>query len=76
MRALLNEKQGITKVRGTWYPPSEEVPCFSMPWFHPSYLLRNPTKAEGGPKWMTWIDAQEVKRKHDELLALSSVAAD
>jgi hypothetical protein len=23
---------------------------------------------EGGPKWLTWQDAQEVRRKCDELL--------
>jgi uracil-DNA glycosylase len=52
MKCLLGEKLGITKVRGTWY----EVTIgdtggvdgkglrLCMPIFHPSYLLRNPSR--------------------------------
>eukprot|EP00953_Heterococcus_sp_UTEX-ZZ885_P001675 1430-Heterococcus_DN1.PRE.1 len=78
MRALLNETRGITAVRGQWYLPADTGldaiigDAYCMPWFHPSYLLRNPTKAEDGPKWKTWIDAQEVRRKYDELQQLAS----
>jgi uracil-DNA glycosylase len=32
-----------------------------MPIFHPAYLLRNPQKTKGSPKWLTWQDMQEVK---------------
>lgn len=35
-----------------------------MPIFHPSYLLRNPSREAGGPKSLTWMDAQEVRRKY------------
>ncbi|KAG5177358.1 DNA polymerase bacteriophage-type [Tribonema minus] len=80
MRAVLNERRGITKVRGQWYAPgtTPDLPAatWAMPWFHPSYLLRNPTKDEGGPKWLTWVDAQEVRRKYDELLGASFLAVD
>jgi len=38
-----------------------------MPIFHPSYLLRNPSKAEGSPKWYMWQDIQEIKRAYDAL---------
>jgi uracil-DNA glycosylase len=45
MRALSNEKRGITSVRGQWYLPTDTGNgAYCMPWFHPSYLLRNPTK--------------------------------
>ena len=47
MRAVLGERQGITKVRGTWYSVAGRR-C--MPIFHPSYLLRNPQKDPGSPK--------------------------
>ena len=32
-----------------------------MPMFHPAYLLRNPSKDIGAPKWQTWQDAKEIK---------------
>ena len=31
--------------------------------FHPSYLLRNPSKEKGAPKWLTWTDMKEVKAR-------------
>lgn len=63
VKAMLNIKQGITKIRGQWF----EGPLGSkmMPFFHPSYLLRNQSKAEGSPKWNTWQDIKELKRMHD-----------
>jgi len=56
---------GITKVRGKWFdgPFGSKM----MPIFHPAYLLRNPTKAVGGPKWLMWQDMKEVKARYDEL---------
>jgi len=38
-----------------------------MPIFHPSYLLRNASRAQGSPKWHTWQDLQEVRRVLDGL---------
>jgi uracil-DNA glycosylase len=29
--------------------------------FHPAYLLRNPVRTVGGPKWLTWQDIKLVK---------------
>lgn len=58
----LGLKLGITRTRGTWHRktmPWGEILC--MPIFHPSYLLRNDTRAVGGPKSQTWRDIQEVK---------------
>ncbi len=63
---VLQIKQGITKIRGQWF----ETPfngAVAMPIFHPSYLLRNFSKAPGSPKWLTWQDIQAVRKKMDEL---------
>ena len=47
--------------RGRWkkLPGNENISVF--PIFHPAYLLRNPQKTKGSPKWQTWQDMQEVK---------------
>ena len=52
---LLNTKQGITRMRGTWQEYNG-VPV--MPTFHPSYLLRSP-----GEKKKVWEDIQLVMKK-------------
>jgi DNA polymerase len=65
MRVILNERQGITKVRGTWY---ERDGRWVMPLFHPAYLLRNQQRTPGSPKALTWQDIQEIRRKFDELV--------
>ncbi len=59
-------RTGITKLRGQWNDWNGRL---VMPIFHPSYLLRNPTRAPGGPKALTWEDIQEVRRKYDELVS-------
>ncbi|MFN3926224.1 MAG: uracil-DNA glycosylase family protein [Pseudanabaenaceae cyanobacterium] len=64
MLALLGLKEGITKVRGNWY---ERDGRWFMPVFHPAYLLRNPSKEKGSPKWLMWQDIQAVKAKYEEL---------
>jgi len=52
---LLNTKQGITKIRGTWQS-YEGIPV--MPTFHPAYLLRSP-----GEKKKVWEDIQLVMKR-------------
>lgn len=47
-KLLLNVETGITKLRGTWaqwVPPADSglAPIWTMPTFHPAYLLRNYT---------------------------------
>ena len=37
-----------------------------VPTFHPSYLLRNPQKEVGSPKWLVWQDIRLVKQLLDE----------
>ncbi|GAP94088.1 uracil-DNA glycosylase [Leptolyngbya sp. NIES-2104] len=64
MKALVGIKQGITKVRGQWIEKDDR---FYMPIFHPAYLLRNPSKEKGSPKWLMWQDIQAVRTKLDEI---------
>lgn len=61
-----SEKRGITKIRGTWI---EWEGRLCMPILHPAYLLRNPSREAGKPKWLMWQDIQAVRAKLDELLA-------
>ncbi len=57
-------KTGITSLRGKWI---QNQNIWVMPIFHPSYLLRNQSKAPGSPKSLMWEDIREVRRKYDEL---------
>jgi len=57
-------KTGITKLRGEWMEMHNR---WVMPIFHPSYLLRNPSRNPGSPKALMWEDIREVRRKYDEL---------
>ena len=56
---------GITRLRGQW---TQSDGRWIMPIFHPSYLLRNPSKAPGSPKALMWDDIREVRKKFDELM--------
>lgn len=61
---FLQTKAGITRIRGTWgnyRHPEANWEAAVMPMFHPAYLLRNDTRAPGGPKSLTWRDIREVK---------------
>jgi DNA polymerase len=58
-------KTGITRLRGQWSQLGER---WIMPIFHPSYLLRNPSREPGAPKALMWDDIREVRRKYDELI--------
>ncbi|CAM9615405.1 unnamed protein product [Laminaria digitata] len=78
-KALLpHEARGITKTRGTWVSNDDLLKSHGgaldgrrvMPWFHPSYLLRNAgerSMQEGGVRWLTREDLREVKRTLDAL---------
>jgi len=62
---LLGKKSvRITSMRGQLVEYKDGVMIFPM--FHPSYLLRNPSKTKGSPKYLTWQDIQEVKRIYEE----------
>ncbi|MBW4561217.1 MAG: uracil-DNA glycosylase [Mojavia pulchra JT2-VF2] len=64
VKGLTGDKRGITKIRGQWI---EWQGRLCMPIFHPSYLLRNPSKEKGAPKWLMWQDIQAVRAKFDEI---------
>ena len=64
VKAVLGPTESISKIRGKWItkPVSYmDDDLYIMPMFHPSYLLRNPSKKHGAPKWLTWTDMKEVK---------------
>ncbi|MGB7417155.1 MAG: uracil-DNA glycosylase, partial [Thermosynechococcaceae cyanobacterium] len=67
VRGLTGNKQGITKIRGQWMD-WQGYQC--MPILHPAYLLRNPSRKTGSPKWLMWQDIQAVKARLDELEAV------
>jgi len=58
-------KTGITSLRGQW---NQVQGRWVMPIFHPSYLLRNPSREPGSPKALMWDDIRNVRQKYDELL--------
>jgi len=66
LKALTGEKRGITKIRGQWLDWQGRH-CMAI--FHPAYLLRNPSREKGSPKWLMWQDIQAVRSKLDELRA-------
>lgn len=57
-------KTGITSLRGQW---TQMQGRWVMPIFHPSYLLRNPSREPGSPKALMWDDIRRVRKKYDEL---------
>ena len=78
VKAILKTDAPITGLRGKWLKlPGTEIAV--MPLFHPAYLLRNPSKEKGKPKWLTWQDMQEVKNAleyHRQVAELSKESED
>ena len=68
LEGVLAIKGGITRLRGQWRSGEGEVleGRLLMPILHPSYLLRNPSREQGSPKWHTWQDLKEVRRRLEE----------
>jgi DNA polymerase len=64
VKDVTGDKRGITKIRGNWLEWQGRL-CMAI--FHPSYLLRNPSREIGGPKWLMWQDIQAVRAKLDEI---------
>lgn len=67
-KVVLKNETPISQIRGKWFTleksgkgqvTEEEIAV--IPIFHPSYLLRNPSKEKGSPKWLTWQDMIEIK---------------
>ena len=65
VNSMLDTKLGITKIRGQWFDGIYGAKM--MPIFHPSYLLRNPSRTVGSPKWLMWQDIQEIRKVYDTL---------
>ena len=67
LEGVLGVKGGITQLRGRWQEGKGEALAgrWLLPIFHPSYLLRNPSREQGSPKWLTWHDLQDVRRRLD-----------
>ncbi|MFH1826390.1 MAG: uracil-DNA glycosylase [bacterium] len=64
VRAVLKIDEPMSKLRGQWLKfPGTEISV--MPIFHPAYLLRNPSKEIGKPKWHMWQDMQELRHALD-----------
>jgi uracil-DNA glycosylase len=61
---FLGSKEGITKLRGRW---SDWHGVRLLPLYHPAYLLRNPSREAGSPKWQTWQDVKALKAVLTEL---------
>ena len=60
VQSYLDIDEPISKLRGEWLVRND---IKYMPIFHPSYLLRNPSKEKGKPKWLTWQDLKKVKKE-------------
>lgn len=69
VKGLTGDKRGITKIRGQWL---EWEGRLCMPILHPAYLLRNPSRDQGSPKWLMWQDIRLVRTKLDELMSAGS----
>lgn len=61
---LLDTDERISDLRGKFY---EWRGVQVFPLFHPSYLLHQPSKEEGSPKWLTFRDIQKIKKSYDKL---------
>jgi len=56
----------MTEARGELFDWKGKVKIFAM--FHPSYLLRYPSREPGSPKSKTWEDIQKVRKMYDKLI--------
>ncbi|MFN6991439.1 MAG: uracil-DNA glycosylase [Fervidobacterium sp.] len=63
---FLGKEENISKIRGNEFTWKGGIIVFPM--FHPSYLLRNPSKEKGSPKDLTWQDIKKVRRYYDKFL--------
>lgn len=63
---LLDTDKRISTLRGKFYD-WRGVKIFPM--FHPSYLLYNPSKEKGSPKWKTFEDIKKVRESYEKLMS-------
>jgi uracil-DNA glycosylase family 4 len=55
---FLGTREGISKCRGSW---REWNGIRIFPLYHPAYLLRNPSRENGSPKWQMWEDMKTLR---------------
>ena len=60
VEATMSVKKPISEIRGSWLEWKERL---VMPIFHPSYLLRKPSKVQGQPLALTRKDFYEVSNR-------------
>jgi len=60
MESVLVDKRPMSAVRGQWLQWNGR---WTMPVFHPAYLLRNPSRAPGSPKALMWADIRAVRER-------------
>ena len=70
--SVLGVKESISTLRGTWQNWGRRL---VMPLFHPSYLLRNPSRDANSPLSLTLLDLTRVRRKLFSLKVLSEKAS-
>lgn len=61
---LLQTEKGISHLRGQWRRYRQRsglYKAYLLPIFHPAYLLRQDTRAVGGPKSLTWRDMKALR---------------
>ena len=58
-KSFLGNKIKISQIRGQWYKLFDDIDATVI--FHPSYLLRNHSEAEGSPRWLTKQDLLKIK---------------
>ncbi|MGB9820108.1 MAG: uracil-DNA glycosylase [Pseudothermotoga sp.] len=61
---FLNQNLSISEYRGKEMDWKGGKKLFPM--FHPSFLLRNPSKEKGSPKDLTWQDIKKVRTFFDQ----------
>jgi len=61
---FLDTNDGITRLHGRWHDWNG---VRLMPLYHPAYLLRNPSRERGGPKWQMWQAMKELTSTLEQL---------
>ena len=58
-KSFLGNKLKITQARGKWYKILDGIDATII--FHPSFLLRKHSEAEGSERWLTKQDLKKIK---------------
>lgn len=58
-KSFLGNKIKISQIRGQWFKLFDGIDATVI--FHPSFLLRNHSEAQGSPRWLTKQDLIKIK---------------